>query len=179
MSNFFSLAQITDFGVSDVFRMCWEKKTHLSKGLCGSEPYIAPEQFEHKGEHSASQFSRREAKTDASPCRVRCTTSRHLGNCHRLLLHAVPGDPLADGQEPFGYLIRLIRTDVPAFIGSATAAQLDAERVSRHHQAHVGSRPETASINRGGIERSVGSVDRSLRGRQGQEWTQARGRTSL
>jgi hypothetical protein len=33
--------------VSDVFRMCWEKTTHLSKGLCGSEPYIAPEQFEH------------------------------------------------------------------------------------------------------------------------------------
>ena len=43
------LVQITDFGVSDVFRMCWEKKTHLSKGLCGSEPYIAPEQFEQKG----------------------------------------------------------------------------------------------------------------------------------
>ncbi|SCZ88645.1 BZ3500_MvSof-1268-A1-R1_Chr10-2g03031 [Microbotryum saponariae] len=42
--------KITDFGVSDVFRMCWEKTTHLSKGLCGSEPYIAPEQFEHKGE---------------------------------------------------------------------------------------------------------------------------------
>lgn len=42
--------KITDFGVSDVFRMCWEKKTHLSKGLCGSEPYIAPELFEQKGE---------------------------------------------------------------------------------------------------------------------------------
>jgi protein-serine/threonine kinase len=42
--------KITDFGVSDVFRMCWEKQTHMSKGLCGSEPYIAPEQFEHKGE---------------------------------------------------------------------------------------------------------------------------------
>lgn len=41
--------KITDFGVSDVFRMCWEKTTHLSKGLCGSEPYIAPEQFEQKG----------------------------------------------------------------------------------------------------------------------------------
>ena len=40
--------KITDFGVSDVFRMCWEKSTHFSKGLCGSEPYIAPEQFEQK-----------------------------------------------------------------------------------------------------------------------------------
>lgn len=40
--------KITDFGVSDVFRMCWEKSTHYSKGLCGSEPYIAPEQFECK-----------------------------------------------------------------------------------------------------------------------------------
>jgi serine/threonine protein kinase len=45
--------KITDFGVSDVFRMCWEKKTHLSKGLCGSEPYIAPEQFEQKGTFSS------------------------------------------------------------------------------------------------------------------------------
>ncbi|KAG0204034.1 serine/threonine-protein kinase HAL4/sat4 [Mortierella sp. NVP41] len=40
--------KITDFGVSDVFRMCWEKSAHLSKGLCGSEPYIAPEEFKSK-----------------------------------------------------------------------------------------------------------------------------------
>lgn len=40
--------KITDFGVSDVFRMCWEKTPHLSKGLCGSEPYIAPEEFKTK-----------------------------------------------------------------------------------------------------------------------------------
>ncbi|RUP48669.1 kinase-like domain-containing protein [Jimgerdemannia flammicorona] len=40
--------KITDFGVSDVFHMCWENKSHMSKGLCGSEPYIAPEEFEEK-----------------------------------------------------------------------------------------------------------------------------------
>lgn len=49
--------KITDFGVSDVFRMCWEKQTHMSKGLCGSEPYIAPEQFEQKGEANAPRTS--------------------------------------------------------------------------------------------------------------------------
>ena len=48
--------KITDFGVSDVFRMCWEKKTHFSKGLCGSEPYIAPELFEHKGEPTYAHY---------------------------------------------------------------------------------------------------------------------------
>ncbi|CAG8641184.1 283_t:CDS:2, partial [Acaulospora morrowiae] len=40
--------KITDFGVSDVFKTCWEGVVHMSKGLCGSEPYIAPEQFETK-----------------------------------------------------------------------------------------------------------------------------------
>ncbi|GAB5593110.1 serine/threonine-protein kinase HAL4/sat4 [Umbelopsis nana] len=48
--------KISDFGSSECFRMAWEagngKKNgaiHGSTGLCGSEPYIAPEQFE-KGE---------------------------------------------------------------------------------------------------------------------------------
>ncbi|KAI9283079.1 kinase-like domain-containing protein [Umbelopsis sp. AD052] len=35
--------KITDFGVSDVVQMTWEKKRHLSDGVYGSEPYIAPE----------------------------------------------------------------------------------------------------------------------------------------
>ncbi|KAI7908222.1 kinase domain-containing protein [Cokeromyces recurvatus] len=40
--------KITDFGVSDVFRCAWETQSHKSKGLVGSEPYIAPEAFEHQ-----------------------------------------------------------------------------------------------------------------------------------
>lgn len=43
--------KITDFGNSECFRMAWEsEKTNVlpSKGVCGSEPYIAPEEFENK-----------------------------------------------------------------------------------------------------------------------------------
>ncbi|KAI9219333.1 kinase-like domain-containing protein [Blastocladiella britannica] len=35
--------KITDFGVSVVFQMQWEKHGHLATGICGSAPYIAPE----------------------------------------------------------------------------------------------------------------------------------------
>ena len=35
--------KITDFGVSEVFHVVWEKAPHLSRGICGSAPYIAPE----------------------------------------------------------------------------------------------------------------------------------------
>lgn len=40
--------KITDFGVSDVYRFPWETKGRQSRGLVGSEPYIAPETFEQK-----------------------------------------------------------------------------------------------------------------------------------
>lgn len=43
--------KITDFGVSDVFRCAWEKMGHKSRGLVGSEPYIAPEAFEKNHEY--------------------------------------------------------------------------------------------------------------------------------
>ena len=28
-----------------MYRLPWEATVHMSSGLCGSEPYIAPEQF--------------------------------------------------------------------------------------------------------------------------------------
>lgn len=37
--------QIADYGASTVYRLPWETTVHMSTGLCGSEPYIAPEQF--------------------------------------------------------------------------------------------------------------------------------------
>jgi serine/threonine protein kinase len=37
--------RICDFGVSDVFKVVWERTPHKSRGVCGSCPYIAPEEF--------------------------------------------------------------------------------------------------------------------------------------
>ncbi|CAG8765559.1 33762_t:CDS:2, partial [Racocetra persica] len=40
--------KITDFGNGECFKMAWETHTHLSRGACGSVPYIAPEAFTGK-----------------------------------------------------------------------------------------------------------------------------------
>jgi protein-serine/threonine kinase len=37
--------KITDFGNAECFRMAWETEVHMSNGVCGSRPYISPEQF--------------------------------------------------------------------------------------------------------------------------------------
>ena len=40
--------KISDFGNAECFRMAWETEVHMSTGVCGSRPYIAPEQFRDK-----------------------------------------------------------------------------------------------------------------------------------
>ncbi|KAI9197410.1 kinase-like domain-containing protein [Polychytrium aggregatum] len=45
------ILKITDFGVSTVFRTCFETKPRPVKGCCGSEPYIAPEEWEDEREY--------------------------------------------------------------------------------------------------------------------------------
>lgn len=40
--------KITDFGNGECFRMAWEVEPHMTAGLCGSAPYIAPEEYTEK-----------------------------------------------------------------------------------------------------------------------------------
>ena len=40
--------KITDFGNGECFRMAWENESHMVSGLCGSAPYIAPEEYVDK-----------------------------------------------------------------------------------------------------------------------------------
>lgn len=42
------VVKITDFGNGECFKMAWEKDIQLSEGVCGSSPYIAPEEFVQK-----------------------------------------------------------------------------------------------------------------------------------
>ncbi len=37
--------KVTDFGNSECFRIAWEKEVHKSSGVCGSAPYISPEEY--------------------------------------------------------------------------------------------------------------------------------------
>ncbi|KAK7707334.1 serine/threonine-protein kinase HAL4/sat4 [Botryosphaeria dothidea] len=37
--------KITDFGNGECFRMAWEEEAHMTAGICGSAPYIAPEEY--------------------------------------------------------------------------------------------------------------------------------------
>lgn len=40
--------KITDFGNAECFRTAWETNAHMSAGVCGSAPYIAPEEYAGK-----------------------------------------------------------------------------------------------------------------------------------
>ena len=40
--------KIADFGNGECFRMAWETEPHMTAGLCGSAPYIAPEEYTDK-----------------------------------------------------------------------------------------------------------------------------------
>lgn len=65
--------KITDFGNGECFRMAWEQEAHMTAGLCGSGPYIAPE------EYSDNEFDPR--AVDVWACGViymAMRTGRHL-----------------------------------------------------------------------------------------------------
>ncbi|KAH3665439.1 hypothetical protein OGAPHI_003623 [Ogataea philodendri] len=40
--------KITDFGNAECFKMAWEDEIQYSRGICGSSPYIAPEEYTQK-----------------------------------------------------------------------------------------------------------------------------------
>ena len=76
--------RITDFGVSDVFKVVWERTPHKSRGLCGSSPYIAPE--EYGGEEYDAQ------KVDVWSLAI---------IYYAMTFHSVPWEEATDGDKAF------------------------------------------------------------------------------
>ncbi len=48
------IIKISDFGCAEVFKTVFERVSRTSKGMHGSDPYIAPEEFADGLEYSAS-----------------------------------------------------------------------------------------------------------------------------
>ncbi|KAL7750598.1 hypothetical protein RI367_003940 [Sorochytrium milnesiophthora] len=96
--------KITDFGTSEVFRVPWEKKGHKVKGVCGSDPYIAPEEWDENGQHEYEPD-----KVDVWACGVIFFVMKHSTIPWKL---AAPSDPhykhfLTNRLGRFDYIDRL------------------------------------------------------------------------
>lgn len=101
--------KITDFGNGECFRMAWEKEAHMTAGLCGSAPYIAPE------EYSGGEFDPR--AVDVWACGViymAMRTGRHLWRVARkdedeFYERYLEGRKDEDGYAPIESLHRVSR----------------------------------------------------------------------
>jgi serine/threonine protein kinase len=71
--------KIGDYGASTVYRLPWETTVHMSTGLCGSEPYIAPEQF--LGKRKPRPVLKLLQKPDI-PVPCFCHLALAIGLCH-------------------------------------------------------------------------------------------------
>lgn len=49
------ILKISDFGVADVYKTLWTKNAKKSTGICGSEPYIPPEEWISDSEYDPTK----------------------------------------------------------------------------------------------------------------------------
>ncbi|KAI9859363.1 MAG: serine/threonine-protein kinase HAL4/sat4 [Trichoglossum hirsutum] len=111
--------KITDFGNGECFRMAWEKEAHMTYGLCGSAPYIAPEEYTDK------EFDPR--AVDVWACGViymAMRTGRHLWRVAKkdedeFFQRYLEGRRDEDGYGPIETLHRVSTSDAPFSRGHA------------------------------------------------------------
>ena len=105
--------KITDFGNGECFRMAWEKEAHMTAGLCGSAPYIAPEEYTDK------EFDPRAVDVWATGViYMAMRTGRHLWRVAKrdedeFFDRYVEGRRGDDGYGPIETLHRVSSTTVP------------------------------------------------------------------
>ncbi|EOO02831.1 putative serine threonine-protein kinase hal4 protein [Phaeoacremonium minimum UCRPA7] len=108
--------KITDFGNGECFRMAWENDAHMVSGLCGSAPYIAPEEYVDK------EFDAR--AVDVWACGViymAMRTGRHLWRVARkdedeFYARYLEGRRDEEGYGPIESLHRVSSTQIPCYL---------------------------------------------------------------
>jgi len=119
--------KITDFGNGECFRMAWEKEAHMTAGLCGSAPYIAPE------EYVDTEFDPRAVDVWATGViYMAMRTGRHLWRVAKkdedeFFERYIEGRRDEDGYGPIEALHRVSRTTTP----SPTPRHTDADEQAR------------------------------------------------
>ncbi|KAL0262199.1 serine/threonine-protein kinase HAL4/sat4 [Diplodia seriata] len=104
--------KITDFGNGECFRMAWEEEAHMTAGICGSAPYIAPEEYVDE------EFDPR--AVDVWACGViymAMRTGRHLWRVAKKGEDEFYTKYLEDRKEESGYrpieVLRRVRSPLP------------------------------------------------------------------
>jgi len=167
--------KITDFGNGECFRMAWEKEPHMVAGLCGSAPYIAPE------EYVDNEFDPR--AVDVWACGViymAMRTGRHLWRLARkdedeIFERYLEGRRDEDGYGPIETLHRVGCVTLTIFPHKGQTALIDNLTGSLQKRYLLHPRPKSRSphYRLPSSQIRMGSRDQTLQSWRGRHMTQA------
>lgn len=165
--------KITDFGNGECFRMAWETEPHMTAGLCGSAPYIAPEEYTDK------EFDPR--AVDVWACGViymAMRTGRHLWKLAKkdedeFYDNYIRGRKSEEGYGPIESLHRvslLVRAASRESVLTSTAGPLP-----KRHLQHPRSKRDSKNQRPPGSQLRMGQGDKTMHSRRTRSLTKPSG----
>lgn len=164
--------KITDFGNGECFRMAWETEPHMTAGLCGSAPYIAPEEYTEK------EFDPR--AVDVWACGViymAMRTGRHLWRVAKKDEDEFYDNYVQGRKSDAGYgpIESLHRVSLNTPTSGKTMLTIFTGAVSQRDLFHSGPQRQSAHQCPSSPELRMGQGNQDLPGRRRRPVTPARG----
>ena len=155
--------KITDFGNGECFRMAWETEAHMTAGLCGSAPYIAPEEYIDK------EFDPR--AVDVWACGViymAMRTGRHLWRVAKkdedeFYDNYIRGRKSDEGYAPIETLHRVSQTVQNIYLTTANSSSPGP--LQKRHLQHPRPERQPPHQRPPGAQFRMGQGHKSLQGR--------------
>lgn len=163
--------KITDFGNGECFRMAWENDAHMVSGLCGSAPYIAPEEYVDR------EFDAR--AVDVWACGViymAMRTGRHLWRVAKKDEDEFYARYLKGRRDEEGYgpIESLHRVSPPTTMYPRSKRLTSGSgAVPQRHLLDTRPQPDTAHHRVTGAQVGMGPRDKTLQSRRGGPLTYA------